>query len=70
MKKSHSKKNSQQNKQSEHELTPNKMNYVDLSNKVPKSMLRILREIKTRSIKNEQKIYNKTERNEKKKRRL
>lgn len=47
MKKSHSKKSSQQNKQSEHELTPNKMNYVDLPNKVSESMLRILREIKT-----------------------
>lgn len=47
MKKSHSKKSSQQNKQSEHELTPNKMNYVDLPNKVSKSMLRIPREIKT-----------------------
>lgn len=62
MKKSDSKKNSEQNRQSEFELTPNEINYMTVSNKVFKrSVFIIFTEIKKEAIpiKNEQKLWNK-----------
>ena len=42
MNKSDSNRNNQPNKQSEHEFTPNEINYVNLSSKVLKSLLEFL----------------------------